>query len=326
MARTTLTPLGALFSILKKYGKVSYKELASLILSEKPLAGGVSPASRVNDRTWVSRYLVHAPIEAVKDEYFVSYEKCALRIIARLKKRRGSTLGNREIMQMVAGEPGKELVIALEEVGQDTTPYLNMLARLNGGDESGSEEHVEIAMVLFVTAALSADVAKATACALDFTNEIHGSSKVTPLITPCSPDAEDVEARCHIDEQMTDLGLLRVMGGYVMGSPHWLDAHLAEQCEVGAFATGPGDITDVESDVSGHHARIWHDDAGEWYVEGMGSKNGTVLISGADRREVVVEPPADERGGWESTPVVIKPGDELVFGKSTRYVVIAGVR
>lgn len=58
----------------------------------------------------------------------------------------------------------------------------------------------------------------------------------------------------------------------------------------------------------------------------MGSKNGTVLISGADRREVVVEPPADEREGWESKPVTVRPGDELVFGKSTRYVVIAGVK
>lgn len=51
-----------------------------------------------------------------------------------------------------------------------------------------------------------------------------------------------------------------------------------------------------------------------------------MLVSGADRSETIVEPPADEREGWKSTPVALKPGDELVFGKNTRYVVIAGVR
>lgn len=82
----------------------------------------------------------------------------------------------------------------------------------------------------------------------------------------------------------------------------------------------------MAADVSRHHACIWHDGASEWYVKGAGSKNGTVLVSGADRSEIVVEPPADERGGWTGESVAIRPGDELVFGKSTHYVVIAGVR
>ena len=307
MAKTSSTPLGAMFSILKRYGGISYKELATLILSEKPLVGGVSPASRVNDRTWVSRYLVHAPAEAVRSEYFVSYEKCAMRIIARLKKRTGNTLGNREIMEMVAGTPGQEMVAALQNAGQDATPYLNMLARLDKEGGFRAEERMEIAMVLFVAVALSANVAEATAYALDFTSEIHGASMATPLVTPNSEDADIEGLRERIDGQMTTLGLLRVVESYVMGSPHWLDAELAEE-------------------FSGHHARIWHDGAGAWFVEGSGSKNGTVLVSGVDRSEVIVEPPADEREGWESVPVALKPGDELVFGKNTHYVVIAGVR
>ena len=49
-------------------------------------------------------------------------------------------------------------------------------------------------------------------------------------------------------------------------------------------------------------------------------------MSGVNRSEVIVEPPFDEREGWESGPVALKPGDELVFGKSTHYVVIAGMR
>lgn len=323
MTKTTAAPLGALFSIMKKHGGISYKELASLILSEKPLAGGVSPISRINDRTWISRYLVHAPVEAIKDEYFVSCEKCAMRILSRLKKRTGKTMDNYEVMEMIAGTPGKRMIDALENAGQDTAPYSNMLVRLSRENDFKIEERVEIAMVLFVSAALNADVSLATKAALDFTDEIHGASMATPLITPRSEESESEQLRALIDEHTT-LGLLRIVDNYIIGSPHWLDPEQNAAVEVGAFATGPGDITDVESDVSGHHARIWHSDGNTWFVEGAGSKNGTTLISGADKSEIIVEPPASTRKGWTSAPVPLKPGDELVLGKNTRYVVIAG--
>lgn len=323
MARSTMTPLGTLFVIMKKQGGISYKELASLILSEKPLAGGVSPVSRVNDRTWISRYLVHAPVESVRSDYFVSYEKCAMRIIARLKKRGGKVMDNLKIMEMITGTPGQEMVDALKHAGQDTSPYLNMLTRLNREGEFRLEERVEIAMVLFVAAALSADVSLATRAALDFTNEIHGASMATPLITPHSEESESEQMRALIDEHTT-LGLLRIVDSYVVGSPRWLDPEQNATVEVGAFATGSGSISDVASDVSGHHARIWHSDDGAWFIEGTGSKNGTTLISGADKSEILVEPPASMREGWTSAPVPLKPGDELVLGKNTRYVVIAG--
>ena len=60
MTEAHLTPCGALFAVMKKHGGMSYKELASLVLSGKPLTDGRSPASRVSDRTWVSRFIVHA--------------------------------------------------------------------------------------------------------------------------------------------------------------------------------------------------------------------------------------------------------------------------
>ena len=319
MARSISTPLGALFSILKRTGRISYKDLAALILSEKPMAGGVSPISRVNDRTWISRYLVHAPVESVKSDYFISCEKCAMRIVSRLKKH----MGNGEIMAMIAGPAGREMLDALTHCGQNIAPYINMLARLDKEDEFRTEERVEIAMVLFVAAALSVNVAEATSRALGFAEKIHGSSVTTPLVTPRSREVGNERTREFAEEPVI-LGLLRVMDGYVVGSPHWLDPSESGEIEVGAFATGKGSLSNVAADVSRRHARIWHDSTGTWFVEGAGSKNGTVLVSGVDRSETVVEPPADEREGWESTPVALKPGDELVFGKNTRYVVIAG--
>ena len=71
MMANDITPCSALFSAMKKQGGISYKELAGLILSGKPLSDGRSPVSRINDRTWVSRFIVHAPVGSLQDRYFL---------------------------------------------------------------------------------------------------------------------------------------------------------------------------------------------------------------------------------------------------------------
>ena len=75
MRTTDQTPCGALFDVLKRIGGINHKELATLILSERPLPDGRSPVSRANDRTWVSRFIVHAPADTTQERYFraVSY-------------------------------------------------------------------------------------------------------------------------------------------------------------------------------------------------------------------------------------------------------------
>lgn len=49
-----LTPCGVLFDVFKRKGGISHKELAGLILSDRPLSDGRSASSRAADRTWLS--------------------------------------------------------------------------------------------------------------------------------------------------------------------------------------------------------------------------------------------------------------------------------
>ena len=72
-----LTPCGALFETMKRYGGISHKDLARLVLSGRPLADGKSPLSRSDDRTWVSRFIVHAPVGSLQDRYFSDWRRCA---------------------------------------------------------------------------------------------------------------------------------------------------------------------------------------------------------------------------------------------------------
>lgn len=62
------------------------------------------------------------------------------------------------------------------------------------------------------------------------------------------------------------------------------------------LCNGPNAITGLTPSCAHPH------DGGRWYVEGTGSTNGTALVSGADRSEVVVEPPAEARAGWTGSP------------------------
>ena len=81
------TPTSVLFDLAKRHCGVSHKELAGLLLSGRPLSDGRSPQSRLGDRTWVSRFIVHAPAGTLSDSYFCDYAVGALRFAARMKSR-----------------------------------------------------------------------------------------------------------------------------------------------------------------------------------------------------------------------------------------------
>lgn len=318
------TPCSTLFALMKRKGGISYKDLASMVLSSKPLSDGRSPASRVDDRTWVSRFVVHAPVGSLQDRYFCDFTTSALRVVARLKSRKGRVLSSQDVLDLVCGPDGAAMVDALAAQHQDTALYRNVLQRISRESGFTADERAEIAMVLLVTAGCTADVRRAVATAMEFAKTMHGAAMATPLVTPGSAAAQQVAPALEGMPETT-LGLFRVVDGYVSGAPHWLSL-APEGVELGALALGEGAVNDVGPDASARHARVWRAEGGEWYVEGLGSLNGVVVVSGADHEPVVVEPPRAERpAGFASQPVPLKPGDELLLGADTRFLVLEGV-
>lgn len=104
-----LTPCGALFETMKRYGGISHKDLARLVLSGRPLADGKSPLSRSDDRTWVSRFIVHAPVGSLQDRYFSDWGVAALRVCARLRSSEGKKLSARGVLDVITG-PGGDMM------------------------------------------------------------------------------------------------------------------------------------------------------------------------------------------------------------------------
>ena len=102
-----------------------------------------------------------------------------------------------------------------------------------------------------------------------------------------------------------------MQNGYVVSVPRWIQPS-EEGVEIGALATGEGGITD---DVSARHAHIWCDAQNIWRVEDLSSTNGTVVVNGATRVCIQVEPGRSAQ---------LNPGDELKLGESTTYAILFG--
>lgn len=213
---TELTPCGALFETMKRYGGISHKDLARLVLSGRPLADGKSPLSRCDDRTWVSRFIVHAPVGSLQDRYFCDWGVAALRVSARLRSRDGKGLSAEEALSLVTDQGGALMEQALRECHQDLALYRNVLERLARGAGYSVEERAELAMVLFVAAGCSANVKRACAYVLDYVKTVHGGRLETVpayVMDSEQPDAPSADPR----EQAQALGLLRMVGGLVSG-------------------------------------------------------------------------------------------------------------
>ena len=279
-----LTPCGAMFDIFKRAAHLSHIELCGLVLSSRPLADGRSPQSRAADRSWVSRFIVRAPVGTLQQRYFAEYGTSAARIMSQLALRQRNPMDSTAVINMVCGPAGEPMVRALEECHQDTNLYRNALDRLSQAAELMPAERAEAVLVLFVAVGCSADVRSSVNYAIDYAHATCGGGTSTPRSLGMSMTAGEREpAPAH------PLGLLRIQNSFVVSAPRWIQP--SEQgVEIGALATGEGDITDVGDDVSARHAHIWCDAQNIWHVEDLSSTNGTVVVNGATRVCIQVEP------------------------------------
>ena len=308
-AQEDMTPCGAMFDFFKRNTHISHLDLCELILSNRPLADGRSPASRASDRSWVSRFIVHAPVGSLQERYFCDWGVAASRILSRLKTARRGRLTNAQVIELVTGPASAPFERALEGCHQDVHLYRNALTRLAQAEGLSTGERAESVLVLFVAAGCSANVRTAVAYALDHANTACGGSTSTPTNLTVDVSGSVSEAAPG------PLGLLPVEGDFVAGEPHWV-APTAEGVQVGALSMGEGDVTDVGADVSAHHAHLWCDEEGGWWLEDLGSTNGTSLTDGATGELKALEP---------HKPASIHAGDMLHLGTSTTYAVIAGL-
>lgn len=301
----------ALYALFKGEFSLSHRALSQIILSDCPQPNGLSPRQMVANTSWLSRSIVHAPMDLLQDRYFADFRSSARRVHSHLNQ---SGISDEEIFRVIGSSdlmPG-----ALSTQDQSSVVYRNALARLWSNSGIGETARARASLLLTITAGCTGNVAKAIDLASGYIYaDGRADGRVDGRFTP-QPSAADTLAAATGTTQMAPppnlIGLIRLIDGRVASNPYIIPATDAGAV-IGALALGPSAIADVAPDVSAEHLRVWRE-KGRWLACDLGSTNGTTLLpAGGGSPRLLVSGEAVE----------LHPGDNVRLGSVTTFAVVA---
>lgn len=338
------TPSSIMYADLKLFGHISNRDAARLLLSPAYLVGGVPIRNRANNRTFLSRDVVHARPHEIVPQRFANIPQASLTLAAKtLTYLGGDERARTRFLQHYQDEAPRAMRASLDSNGLEGTAYANALAKIEHIRFSPDKDRGLLYFMLFVATGCLCDPVRAAQTVEDFASrqlasELH---TIETSVGSAFPPSIDTAA----EAKPAGMGLLRIIDGMVKPPLRKLSTERSGTV-IGAFASGPHGISDVDGDVSRRHLRIWYEN-GSWWVQGLGSTNGSTLISGDTREVRVIEPPRRERKGAvgaspqkpasadeaanadEETPaeslwppVEIMNSDMLCLGATTRFLVM----
>lgn len=311
MTPTDETPSSIMYADLRAFGGISNTEAARTLLSATVSFGGKSPRDRIESRTYLSREVVHVQPSHVNPSIFADFYVSTQTLYSRVLSRVGS---DKLMAEHYAGEASEAMCAVLRAYGLDAQVYHNEVARLKRVGLRSERDRPVLFMMLFCITGCLADAPTAVSYV-----EAFARNKLAQDLATITADSARLRSVTVQQAPTISLGLLRMVGGTAVPPIIPLEP---SGSTVGALATGPGAITNVGPDVSRMHARIWCEDD-RWLCQGLGSTNGTVVISGENGTAICIEPPRSRRASWaDYPPYEIRDGDTLCFGQSTKFRVL----
>lgn len=114
------TPRSVMFDDLRKFGGITNRDTAWMLLRSTPMAGGKAPRDRVDERAFLSREVVHAPVERPRPELFADITQTAQNITARLiSNLGGSEMARAMVAEHYSGEAADTMRESLSAYGLD---------------------------------------------------------------------------------------------------------------------------------------------------------------------------------------------------------------
>lgn len=313
------TPSSIMYADLKNFGHVSNKEAALALLSPRPMAGGMSMRSRANsDRTFLSRDVVHGEPGRPGPESFDSFPKATISLEASMLARLGNVdIARQQFLHHYLVEASRQMQGALAQWRIDANLYTNALQKISLAPHLPDQSRGRLYFMLFLVTGCCGD----PSVAVDVVNEYAVSTYRYGLYTTETSVGPGYADALTAPDADVYLGLLRIVNGEARLPVQPLSV-APDGTTIGALASGPHDITNVGYDVSRRHLRIYRS-GGTWWAQGLGSTNGTRLISGDDREVTVVEPPKSQRQpGRTYGPVRLQNSDTLYLGTTTQFLVM----
>ena len=316
------SPSSVMYADLKDFG-LKNTEVALVLLAADRSYGGVPMRERISSRTQLSRSIVHVAPGEIDESFFNDFAQSTQAVLSRLVgilKKSGIANPSAAIAKHYTGHAASEMQSALREYGIDDNLYRNVMAHIGRLEGLSEGDRAFLYLLQFVVLGCTGNPRRAADEVDSFSTNRIGVAFRTPV--PTLRDFQNLDDEELVEED-TFLGLMRIVGGKLKGADGFYRINPTEQGTViGALASEPGSITDVDADVSRQHARIYRKD-NHYYLIGLKSTNGTTVIAGDDKIEHVVEPPRRERRrDYVPTPYEVFPTDTICLGVSTRFMVI----
>lgn len=307
------TPREVLFRTMQENWAISNKDLARALLLEQAATSGKSPQELIEVRSSLSRFVVHVSPGEYTYGWLAPYEESVPKVMGLVKRSRRPH-ASADVVEALAEQGAADMRTAFDAHGLDGALYANVSGRFAQMGAESAADASELLLWLFVVAGCSGDPARAAECAVARAGSLAAASALKTALPAEAAGAEDAAPLA--------LGMYRCQDGVLLSDVYRLNPD-GDGTEVGALSLTAHSVNDVGYGVSRRHLRIWRDDAGSWWVEGLGSTNGTVHVSGADGAMTVVEPPRADRAGADPCPVALLPGDRLVLAGTTEFTIVA---
>lgn len=311
------TPSSVMYSILKGL-KVSNKDAAGILLSPTQKYGEKLLRDRIEERTFLFR-LTHGELGELPESCFADFALSAQALCSRIVRNDSAVEDMAGLAHYLEGEPLSEMAHSCKAEGADGALFANVVGNIAAHVGLSDADRASAIMLAFVVTGCVGDPVRATEQVEEFLRNVAARTFSTQMADESSyaESSESSDMR---------LGLVRVIdGGLDLNNVHELSLE-SEGTVIGSLATDAHSINEVGPLVSKRHLRIFRSEDGEWFVEGLGSTNGTKLISGADKSEVVVEAPKAERKKAQRTdraiPVRLQPGDALHLAGTTVFLAL----
>lgn len=312
----TDTPSSVMYTDLRQFGGIAHRDTATVLFDGSVSIGGKTLSARIDDRTFLSREIVHAKPGSLHPELFSDFPVAAKKITSRLiAARGGGQAGCSEVIAHYRGAAATCMCDALASNDIDAIPYGNVVRKIMSLHLELESDRALLLVMLFVIVGCLAD----PRAAIDAIDAFAASELATSLDTLVGDEAPRPQATSAAHE--TRLGLVRLVNGAFRPPIHELSCDPAGTI-IGCLPNGPHSIADVDADVSRQHVRIWRED-GRWLVTDLNSTNGTRVISGADKSvHIIAGPQAESREPSASEPFELRNSDILCLGSTTRFLVM----
>lgn len=299
-------PRQVVFGLLKTVWGIGHQDSFSLLADEYT-------ASKYNAerKTALSREIVNVELEKYPLCTFKPFELSSAAIVSAMHSAKRGPTSNSEIVKYFSSQASNAMCESLAQNGLSATLFENAMADIVCDDALNCTDKAHLAVLLFCATGCTADVRQAVDDALIANKKLGARFRTTQ-----ADDRPVDEPLMSADGQQ--FALLRIdAGGH--GGQYVLSVDPVGT-EIGRQSTAEHAITDVDMSVSKRHARIWRDDAGLWWIEGLRSTNGTKVIDGITREIIIVEPPALERvAGVSYPPREVHLGDIIVLAGTTQF-------